>query len=259
MTARVAAVWLVLLVVVGLAAPCTGYDPATGVDVAWASAGPSWAHPLGTDHLGRDVLARLAFACRAFAAPSVLAAAVLCGVGAPAGLVAGLRGGALAAWLARCFLVPAAVPEIPAVLMGVLLFGGSPWVIAATAGLVGAPVLFNDVRSRVDEARHTGLILGNRAHGVPEWRIVLVHLGWGVCRGLVARHAARAVAGFIVLEATLSWLGHWGVQEPSPSWGNMIAFDWGHPNTLAVAAPAAALFSVALATSALADAWRAVD
>src|SRR4029453_18929657 len=53
---------LVALVVSGavLAGGLTGRDP-TALDLPARHQGPSWTHPLGTDHLGRDLFARVLY------------------------------------------------------------------------------------------------------------------------------------------------------------------------------------------------------
>ncbi|MBW1879784.1 MAG: hypothetical protein JRJ84_15585, partial [Deltaproteobacteria bacterium] len=40
-------------------------------------------------------------------------------------------------------------------------------------------------------------------------------------------HLLTLFGYFLVLETTLSYIGGFGVQEPMPSWGNMLVFEWG--------------------------------
>mgnify|MGYP000400668700 FL=1 len=73
------------------------------------------------------------------------------------------------------------------------------------------------------------------------WRLLFLHVLVGAAGGLVARHLLRAFAFTVVLESTLSYLGGFGVQEPWPSWGNMLVFEWGRGLGVAQIAPAAML------------------
>ena len=58
-TGAIAAVMLAVLLLMAVFGPLLApYDP-LGQNVAHLLAGPSAAHPLGTDYLGRDVLSRL--------------------------------------------------------------------------------------------------------------------------------------------------------------------------------------------------------
>jgi ABC-type dipeptide/oligopeptide/nickel transport system permease subunit len=57
----------------------------------------------------------------------------------------------------------------------------------------------------------------------------------------------------------LSYIGGFGIEEPMPSWGNMLAFEFGVPdgNLFAWLSPAVAIwgvmFSAVLASDALAE------
>ena len=44
-------------------------------------------------------------------------------------------------------------------------------------------------------------------------------------KALIARHLLQLFGYFLLVETTLSFLGDFGVQEPHPSWGNMISRD----------------------------------
>ena len=85
---------------------------------------------------------------------------------------------------------------------------------------------------------------------MPEWRLVLVHLLWAACRRLIARHLLGLFAFFLVLETTLSYLD-FGVPQPWPSWGNMLAFDLDQSEAglWLLLAPAGAIWVVLAATT----------
>ncbi|MDP2311866.1 MAG: hypothetical protein Q8P41_03110 [Pseudomonadota bacterium] len=241
---------LILAWVLALVAP---YDIVADVNPARASLGPSGAHWLGTDHLGRDVAWRLLLGSRAFVAPGLLTAAIAGLVGGAAGALAGWFGGPVAALVRYTFTVGASVPRFVLVLLAGAIFGADPAVLAVATGLACAPAVGEAVTCRLEELRRAEFVLALRAHGVPEGRILGYHLLWVNARGLVARQVLQAFGFFLVVETTLSYLGGFGVQEPTPSWGNMLAFEFGIPdgNLLAWMAPAAAIWAGILGTALL--------
>jgi peptide/nickel transport system permease protein len=237
----------------------SGYDVIGDVDISRASAPPSAAHWLGCDHLGRDVLWRLVTASQAFVGPGLMACAVALGLGVGGGAVAGWTGGPLAAVIRYVFTVVASLPRFVLVLLTCSIYGNEVSVIAAAAGVAYAPVVGEAIYTRVSGFRVAEFVLAAEAHGVHPARILGYHLLWVNCRRLVARHALNLFAFFLLLETTLSYIGGFGVEEPDPSWGNMIAFEWAirDGNAWATIAPAVALWalilSAALAGEALAE------
>lgn len=259
MRGRAAAVGLGLVVLAGVIGPWLGYDVGTDVAAARASQGPSAAHWLGTDHLGRDVAWRLLLACRAFVGPGLGAAATALALAVPLGALAGYRGGLAEAATRAGFTVVSAVPRFVLVLLAVAIVSPEPAVLAAAAGLTYVPHLGDAVRARISDARRAEFVAGLRAHGVPPWQLVGRHLVVALCGRLIARHAIGVFAYVVVLETTLAYIGSYGVQEPMPSWGNMLTFEWGRDNPVAAWAPVVALGAVLWLCHAAADALREAD
>lgn len=246
----VGAVVLGLVVVGALIGPWLGYDVVGDVDPSRSFAAPSSTHWLGTDHLGRDVAWRLLIACGPFVGPGLLACGVCLLIGVPAGTASGMLGGPVSAAIRFGFTVVEGLPRFVLVLLVLAIYGPSWWVLALTAGVAYAPTLGEAVHERLEGLRRAEYIRANRAHGVPEWRLILVHLLWATCRRLIARHLLGLFAFFLVLETTLSYLD-FGVPQPWPSWGNMLAFDLDHDEAglWAILAPAAAIWGVLAATT----------
>ncbi len=90
-------------------------------------------------------------------------------------------------------------------------------------------------------------------HGLSIPRVIGHHLVWTGCRYVLARLALEAVAFFVVVETSLAYLGDMGVQEPTPSWGNMVASGLVDSRLHAVArlAPAVALWAILAAIAQL--------
>jgi len=237
--------WLFALVV--------PYDVVADVNPARASLGPSAAHWLGTDHLGRDVAWRLVVGSRAFVLPG-LGAALLAGLlGVAGGAVAGWLGGPVATAVRYAGNVVASIPRLVFVLLAGAVFGPDVHVLAVATGLACAPAVAEALHARIEELRRAEFVLALQAHGVPDARILAWHLVWVNGRGLVARNVLATFAFFLVVETTLSYLGGFGVQEPTPSWGNMLAFEFGIPdgNPWAWAAPGLAVWAACLGAALL--------
>jgi len=223
--ARLGAGVLGLLGLAWAASALSTYDVVADVHPALASRGPSLSHLLGTDHLGRDVLCRLWLGVRAFVGPGLIAGAVAGGLSALLGGLGALRPGALRAAVRALLTVVASVPRFALVLLIASIFGDEPAILAAAAGLAYLPALVEDIFARVAELEGADFVEAARAHGVPAFRVVAVHLLWVGCRHLILRHLLQLFAFVVVLEASLSFIGGFGVEEPTPSWGNMIAFE----------------------------------
>lgn len=253
---RAALVWLVLVLSAALLAPALT-DRALAIDSGAIAAPPGAAHLLGTDHLGRDICWRLLVGARAFVGPALLALLLAWGLGVPIGLLSGWSGGPAYHLLGQLTAVVAAVPRFVLALLVLSVFGNEPLVLGMAAGWCWAPALADAIRTRVAGLRHDAFLLAARAHGVPRIRLLNWHVLLGACGDLLVIHALQLLGFVIVLETSLSYLGGFGVQQPLPSWGNMLAFDWGWPvHPLAAAAPAVVLWLTLVALAVLARSKR---
>ena len=243
----VLALWVVSLVV--------GYDVIADVAPARAGDGPSMEHWLGCDHLGRDVLWRLITASEAFVGPGLLACLLCMLLGVSMGGASGWLGGGISSGLRYVFSVIASLPRFVLVLLICAIYGDAPVILALAAGLAYTPVLGEAVAGRIDSMRRAEFVLAAQAHGISDSSVLLRELLWSNCRALIGRHLLYLFGYFLVLETTLSYLGSFGVEEPQPSWGNMLAFEFSHTtgNPLAWLAPAVAIWLTVLATVLLAS------
>ncbi len=242
------------IIIVSFLSVVNGYDPVADVDPSRAGRAASAAHWLGTDPLGRDVASRLAAGGIAFIAPGSIAGLVALIAGLPAGAFAGWYGGHVAATLRFGFGVLSAVPGFVLVLLACSIFGNHLGVIAVALGLSYAPTLGEEVYSRVTAMRISEYVLASRAYGLPDWRILWVHLIAVGCGRTIARHLVLLFGYTLALETSLSYIGGFGVQEPAASWGNMIAFAWGRSGDgWSFAAPIALVWLTTAALAWVAD------
>lgn len=227
---------LAALALAALAAPLVaavlGHDP-FAPDLFARFEPPSATHPLGTDDLGRDILLRLLYGARVSLAVGVAAALTATVIGTAAGLFAAWRGDVADALVMRLADFMLALPALPLL---VLLAAADPSriglpargeaagdvmrivAILAIFGWIGVARLARAAALATLSRDH---VRAARALGATEARILRRHVLPALLPP-VAVATALAVAGAILAESTLSFLGL-GISPPAPSWGNMLA------------------------------------
>jgi peptide/nickel transport system permease protein len=177
-------------------------------------------HILGVDDVGRDYLTRLAYGGRISLAVGLSVAGAGTVIGTLLGAVAGFYGGLADNLIARTIDVLLAVPMLPLLMIisGLRKVGPVELVLMMTfMGWMGVARL---TRGQVLSLRETEFVLAARAMGGSGFHIVLRHLIPNVMAPVTVSATLR-VAGAILTESGLSFLG-FGVQPPTPTWGNML-------------------------------------
>ncbi len=248
MTARGVLAVLAVLAAAGL---LLGYDPVLDVDPALAGAPPRPGLWLGGDPLGRDVLARVVVAAGGLVGPALGAVGLALVLGVPLGAVRALAPRGLSLGAGALLDAVGVLPQIVLALVACVVAGGDPLVVGLACGLGQAPLVGDAAAAALRRLRATGVLEASRVHGVPLLRVVFVHGLWGGARRALAHQAVVLVSRVATLEATLSYLGRFGVSEPAPSWGNMVDLSLGHPNGQALAwlGPAVALWALSWAAT----------
>lgn len=216
--ARVAVVAAALVLVVLAVLPLD----AITTDLSERFAGPSGAHPLGTDQLGRDVLARLAAGTRLSVGFTLVALAICTAVGTLLGVLAAWAGRAVGQAFQRLIDV---LVSIPAIVVGLV-------VVAASEGPPGLDTLLLAVVitgwtpfARLTyqltlRERGREYVEGAVAVGAGPFRIAFRHVLPNLVRPLTA-HACLRFANVLLSLAGLSFLGL-GVAPPTAEWGAML-------------------------------------
>ena len=190
------------------------------------NAGPSSAHPLGTDALGRDSLSRLLYGTRVSLLLAPAAALLSTLIAAALGSAAGLLGGwvervVLAAtdlslalpWLFLLLVVRAMLPlDVPPLVSVVIAF--------LMMGLLGWQASVRVICAAARGVRDSDFMLLARSSGCKPARLLLRHVAPNL-RPLFYAQFFISIPLFILTEANLSILGL-GVMEPMPSWGNLM-------------------------------------
>jgi peptide/nickel transport system permease protein len=228
---RTSAFWLALpIAVVAVAVfvlPLTGLLPDAGQDLDATRrppgflSGGSWSHPLGTDKLGQDLLTQFVEAGRLTIMIGLVGAIVAIGPGTLLGLLAGYFRG----WVDRVISVlidaQLALPFILVALAIIANRGSSLPVLFLVLALTGWAVCARVTRSATMAIRERQFVLGLRAAGASELRIVFRHVLPNLGGTIVALGTLQ-VGTAILIESALSFLGL-GVVPPMNSWGSLLA------------------------------------
>jgi peptide/nickel transport system permease protein len=215
-------------------------------------------HPIGTDRFGRDVWTRLVYGARVSMGVGVLAVLVSLALGVVVGAIAGYWRGPLSLMLLALTDFALALPRVVLLLLLAALWQPSTLLVIVVLGLTGWMGIARLVHGEVRSLAARPFVEGAVALGARRLRILRRHILPNALTPVIVA-AALGVGNAIVLEAGLSYLG-FGVQAPTPSWGNMITSG---SDTLVNApwvavAPGVALVLVVVACTLLGDALRDV-
>jgi peptide/nickel transport system permease protein len=197
------------------------FDP-QAIDMNLLNAPPyTEGHLLGTDFLGRDIFSRLVLGIQAYFLPGLLAITIALTLGGAGGLVSGYRGGRWDSALTYAANLVDAVPRMILILLMIAAFKPDIYLIMAVVGLTHAPAVASMVKSKVIFLKQQNFIEAAVCLGLNSGTIIVKHILWHNCRALLIIQATLGMAEAILIETSLSYLG-FGVQEPIPSWGNMV-------------------------------------
>lgn len=220
-TARLCLALILMVILAGLTAPWLAPNAPGETDIINKYAGPSFEHPLGTDHLGRCVLSRLIYGIRPTIILALATMAATIALGAAAGLISGYFRGPLDEALMR--------------LCDVMLSFPSQVMILAVVGMLGAG-LGNVIIANIiiKWAWYARLIRGSVLRHCDKNYITFAKVSGSGPGYIISRHLLPVLAAEIIILAsldtgwvilnisTLSFLGL-GVQAPTPEWGAMLS------------------------------------
>ena len=107
-------------------------------------------------------------------------------------------------------------------LLVIALYRPNIYLVLIVVGITNVPATAELLRAKIASLRSKSYIEAALALGLHPRRVILKHLLWLHGRGILLVQASLAMGEAILIETSLSYLG-FGVQEPTPSWGNMIA------------------------------------
>lgn len=218
--AMAAAVLLLAITLLAIFAPLVERYPYETMDLRARAGAPSAEHWFGTDRIGRDIWSRTVHGARISLVVGVMATAISASVGLTLGALAGFYGGWVDMIVMRITDIVMTFPSIVIMLTLAALLPRTVWSIVLVIGFLSWPKFARLVRGQFLSLREQEYVMAARTLGIPNGRIIFVHIVPNVLAPLMAL-ITFSVGEAILIEAGLSFLGL-GVPPPAPSWGNML-------------------------------------
>jgi peptide/nickel transport system permease protein len=227
--AVVGSIILGILLLSVLLASYSPYDPERS-DILNKYQPPSLSHPFGTDPLGRDVLTRVLYGGRVSLRVGLMVVVITLSIGVPVGAIAGFFGGRVDNLLMR---ITDAALTLPNLLVLILLSAitreiefplferNNVVTIAVVIGVLSWMTVARLVRATFITLRETEFIVAARGIGANSFRIMARHILPNAI-GPIIVESTLGIGWAIMEEAGLSFLG-FGIQPPTPSWGNLLS------------------------------------
>lgn len=218
-----------ILIILTVFAPLSPYDPEVS-DISVRYHPPSWSHPMGTDALGRDLFTRALYGGRISLTVGLLVVIISVTIGVPTGALAGYYGGKLDGILMR---ITDAFLSLPSFLVLILLSAilreveiplferNNVLTISLVIGVFAWTTFARLVRATFLTLRETDFVAASRALGGSDLRIMINHILPNSI-GPIIVEATLEFGYAIIEESGLSFLG-FGIQPPTPSWGNLLS------------------------------------
>mgnify|MGYP001098406527 CR=1 FL=1 len=226
--AQISLVVLVLMAAAALAAPwLTPYTfDGQDIELLGRPTPPSWQHLMGTDQLGRDNATRVLYGARISLLVGLLSALISTSLGTFVGSLAGFYGGRTDAILMRATDVMLSIPILPLVIVLSGFTRPNLYMLVFIIGVLSWMGTARLVRSQFLSLRSLDFVEAARALGGSSNRLMFTHILPNAL-GPILVSTTLAVGGAILLESALSFFG-FGVQPPTPTWGNLLnaARDW---------------------------------
>ena len=209
------------LFLLALFAPWITAYPYQQVDPSNSLLPPSWDHLMGTDQVGRDIFSRVLYGARISLTMAVATIAVGMTSGVVVGAVSGYLGGLADEIIMRVVEVFMSIPGIIMALALVAVLGPSPIFIVLALSIRRITQFARVTRGAVLTLKAQDFVAACNVIGMSHSRILFRHI-LPNCIGPIIVLSTVLMGNVILLESTLSFLGL-GIQEPTPSWGTMIA------------------------------------
>ncbi len=220
-------------------------------------AGTGRIHILGTDEIGRDSFTRLLYGGRVSLTVAVMVSTISSLIGMTIGSVAGYFRGLIDTLLMRFLDFMASIPELTVLLILTAILIQDPnllpyprWLVSLTTQIMGFDFIRGKEESRsvltvilvltsfgwtgiarlmrgmVLSIREREFIESARALGQNGVTIILRHVIPNSLAPIIVAFT-QGLAGAFATETVISFIGY-GVQEPTPTWGNMMKIAEGN-------------------------------
>jgi peptide/nickel transport system permease protein len=185
---------------------------------------PMWSpgHIFGTTQVGYDNMARILYGGRTDFEMAAAVQAIGLIVGGLLGVIAGYAGGITESVLMRVFDVVIAFPSLVLILVIADSLGQSELHVIWALCAFSIPATARVARAGTLRLRDQPFVVAARLSSVRAWRIISGHVVPNLMPQLVT-FSLLGTGIIIVIESGLDFLGY-GIPDPNPSWGTMIAY-----------------------------------
>lgn len=219
--AVISAFLLILIYFAALLTPLIAPYKIDQMDFTAIGQPPSLKHPMGTDNLGRDVMTRVMYGGRISLAVGLSVAILSALIGTFIGAISGYYGGWIDNILMRFTDLVLTIPALPLLMVvGAFLGGGKVIYIIIILGLLLWMYVARVIRASFLSLKEKEFVEAARAIGANNLRIIVKHI-LPNATGPIIVNVTLTVGLAIIMESILSFLG-FGIQPPTPSWGNML-------------------------------------
>jgi peptide/nickel transport system permease protein len=189
-------------------------------DLLAEAAGPSRKHLMGVDLVGKDFLTANLYAGQISLKIGIFVSIISTLVGTMTGAVAGYLGSASDQILMRVTDLFLLLPALAVLAIALQKFGQSELAIILVLAGLGWMGIARIVRGLVLSLKEKEFVEAAKAIGCSRRRIVIRHIVPNLV-GPIMVNASLAVAGAIIAESTLSFLGL-GFPPDIPTWGRVL-------------------------------------
>ena len=182
---------------------------------------------LGSDSLGRDLYSRIVYGARVSMCVGLVGVLITFSLGIIVGSLSGYVGGLTDNLIMRWSEIEMSLPSfyfllaLAAIIPPGIGAAERFLMIVAIMSFIGWAGLARVIRGMASSVRSHPYVEAARTLGASRWRIITRHVIPSVI-GYAIVAATLSIPGFILGESALSLLGL-GIQEPTPSWGNLLS------------------------------------
>ena len=220
-TAVLGFVIIVLLIIIAIIGPYIAPYDYEAYDYANVLAGPSAAHPFGTDHYGRDILSRMLVGTRLTLGVALSSVVIGAAIGTILGLLAGYYGGWIEMLVMRGSDVLFSFPDILLAIAIVAILGPGIINVLIAVMVFTVPSFARIMRSATLAVKGSLYVEVAQSLGCKDSRLLFVHIFPGTIQSLIVNFTMR-IGGAIMAASSLSFLG-FGANISQPEWGAMLS------------------------------------